>query len=74
MTRKKPANAATTIRVKSAPVPAVSFTRVNAAWLGAGAIVIVVGYILLARGGTTLAALLLVLGYCVLLPVGIVKK
>jgi hypothetical protein len=74
MTRKSPANAAAPVRAGRAPAPTVSFTRVNAAWLGAGAILIVVGYVLLARGATTLPALLLVLGYCVLLPIGIVKK
>lgn len=54
--------------------PTLSFSSVNAAWLGAGAVAIVIGYWLLAGGSTALAPLLLVLGYCVLLPIGIVKK
>lgn len=62
---------------KSAPRPrrpTVSFSRTNGIWLGLGTLVIVVGYALLAKGDTTFAPVLLVLGYCVLLPVGIVKK
>ncbi|MBW3661444.1 MAG: hypothetical protein KY397_07425 [Gemmatimonadetes bacterium] len=54
--------------------PTLSFSRTNGIWLGLGTLVIVVGYALLARGDTTFAPVLLVLGYCVLLPVGIVKK
>lgn len=54
--------------------PTLSFSRTNGIWLGLGTLIIVVGYALLATGDTTLAPVLLVLGYCVLLPVGIVKK
>jgi uncharacterized membrane protein HdeD (DUF308 family) len=43
----------------------------NLALLAAGAISLVAGYLLLASGSTSLAAVLLVLGYCVLLPLGI---
>ncbi|HUP00836.1 MAG TPA: hypothetical protein VM737_04865 [Gemmatimonadota bacterium] len=46
----------------------------NAIWLGAGAAAIGIGYALLAGGSMTAAPVLLVLGYCVLLPIGIVKK
>ncbi|HQR18505.1 MAG TPA: hypothetical protein PK948_09035 [Gemmatimonadales bacterium] len=41
------------------------------ALLAAGVISLVAGYLLLASGSTSLAAVLLVLGYCVLLPLGI---
>lgn len=51
-----------------------SFSSVNAIWLGAAALSIVVGYVLLAQGSMTIAPVLLVLGYCVLIPIGIVKK
>lgn len=54
--------------------PTLSFSRVNALWLGAGALVVAVGFLLLAQGSTILAPILLVFGYCVLLPVGIIKK
>lgn len=43
----------------------------NLALLAAGVISLVAGYLLLASGSTSLAAVLLVLGYCVLLPLGI---
>lgn len=64
----------TTRSVLPPPRPTVSFSRTNGLWLGLGTLVIVVGYALLAKGDTTFAPVLLVLGYCVLLPVGIVKK
>ncbi len=54
--------------------PAVAFSRINAIYLGAGALAIGLGFYLLAQGSMTLAPLLLVLGYCVLLPIGIIKK
>ncbi|HYO45341.1 MAG TPA: hypothetical protein VEY33_01450 [Gemmatimonadota bacterium] len=63
---------------KSAPTPAgrptLSFSRSNAIWLGAGAVSIAIGFFLLAQGSETIAPVLLVLGYCVLLPIGIIKK
>ena len=43
----------------------------NLALLVAGVLSLVAGYLLLASGSTSLAAVLLVLGYCVLLPLGI---
>lgn len=47
------------------------FTPLNWALLGAGAAVILVGYLALAAGSTTVAPILLVLGYCVVIPLGI---
>lgn len=62
-------------RVAARPAtPTLSFSRINAILLGSAAGAIALGYLLLARGSMTLAPLLLVLGYCVLLPVGIIKK
>ncbi|MFW6084373.1 MAG: hypothetical protein ACODAA_04105 [Gemmatimonadota bacterium] len=43
----------------------------NFALLGAGLVAIVVGYVLLDRGSTVAAPLLLVLGYAVLVPAGL---
>lgn len=54
--------------------PTLDFSRINAILLGAAALVIVIGYALLAAGDTTLAPLLLVIGYCFLIPIGIIKK
>jgi hypothetical protein len=43
----------------------------NFAILGAAVLSLVAGYVLLAGGSTTLAPILLVLGYCVLFPLGL---
>lgn len=42
--------------------------------LGAGLLAIVLGFVLLARGSTVGAPLLLVLGYVVLVPIGIIRQ
>ncbi|MDX2194109.1 MAG: hypothetical protein NW201_12190 [Gemmatimonadales bacterium] len=47
------------------------FTARNLVLIGAGLAVIAGGYAVLAAGHATPAAVLLVVGYCVLLPVGI---
>lgn len=49
-----------------------AFGLANYALMAAGAAAIVVGYILLDGGSVTAAPLLLVLGYAVLLPLGII--
>lgn len=43
----------------------------NVILLGAAIVSLIVGYVWLQAGGTTGAAALLVLGYCVLFPLGI---
>ncbi len=53
------------------PTPA-AHTRLM--WWGLVAISLIVGYADLWRGGETLAPILLVLGYCVLVPVAILKR
>jgi hypothetical protein len=47
---------------------------VNLALLGGAATALAAGYVLLAQGSTTAAPVFLVLGYCVLLPLGLVLK
>jgi hypothetical protein len=42
-------------------------------WWGIAIVTILVGYADLARGGTTIAPILLVAGYCVLVPLAILK-
>jgi uncharacterized membrane protein len=44
----------------------------NALMLFVGIVVIVIGYFLLGRGSITAAPLLLVLGYCVVVPLSII--
>ncbi len=48
------------------------FSVPNLALLAAGLAAIIVGYVLLAGGSTVAAPLLLVLGYAVLIPLGII--
>lgn len=48
------------------------FSVANLAIMAAGLAAIVVGYMLLASGSTVAAPLLLVLGYAVLIPLGII--
>ncbi len=50
------------------------FGKKNWMILGAGLVSIIIGFITLAAGSITLAPILLVLGYCVLIPVGIMVK
>ena len=42
-------------------------------WWGIAIVTILLGYVDLARGGMTIAPILLVVGYCVLVPVAILK-
>lgn len=42
-------------------------------WWGAAALVLIAGYVDLWRGGETVAPILLILGYCVLIPIAILK-
>jgi hypothetical protein len=46
--------------------------RKNLAFLGSAIISIAVGYVMLSQGSVSLAPILLVLGYCVLFPLGLV--
>ena len=50
------------------------FGKKNQVLFGVGFGVILVGYFLLSRNDTTLAPLLLVAGYCVLIPLAIMAK
>ena len=57
-----------------APPETTPRTRVRSGVLWAAALLtLLVGFIDLARGGETLAPILLVLGYCVLVPLAILK-
>ena len=59
----------------ASPTPAtrhqLHFTRRKILLLGSAVGTLIVGYLWLKAGGTTGAAVLLVLGYCVLFPLGI---
>jgi hypothetical protein len=66
-TRSRPATA-----VASTP-GSLRFSMINAILLVAGLVSIVAGYALLAQGSNVLAPVLLVLGYVVLIPLGIIR-
>lgn len=60
--------------VENAPNPAaLSFSAINGILLAAGFASIIAGYALLGRGSNVLAPVLLVLGYAVLIPLGIIR-
>jgi hypothetical protein len=48
------------------------FGAVNAVLFVVAAVVLGAGYLLLAKGSTTAAPILLVVGYCILLPLGLI--
>ncbi len=54
------------------PKTAASKHRVPVWWIAAG-VVLSLGFADLARGGVTLAPILLVIGYCILVPVAILR-
>lgn len=64
-----PRNASAPARVEGA----LRFSLQNWILLALGIAAIVVGYVLLAGGSTVAAPLLLVLGYVVLVPLGIIR-
>jgi hypothetical protein len=56
----------------SGPQSRLQFGALNAGLLAGATLSLAGGYYLLWQGSTTLAPLLLVLGYCVLLPLGLI--
>ena len=63
MSKNKPKDTPTALR----------FTRVNALLAAGGIAALTAGYWLLAQGSITIAPVLLVLGYVVLLPMAIIR-
>ena len=54
--------------------PLLSFGRTNYLLMAGGAVLAVIGFLLLRNGDISLAPLLLVLGYCALIPLGIIWR
>lgn len=72
---KKPKPASPTREEMTQPrAPEVALKRKNYILLGAGVATIVAGFITLASGSITIAPLLLVVGYCVLIPLALLLK
>jgi hypothetical protein len=59
---------------KMAKGPKVAFKRKNYLLLGAALLTIIAGFVLLRMGSTRVAPLLLVAGYCVLVPLALLLK
>ena len=75
MSSRKPGTSR--LRIPRKPAEAdLGFTwgSLNSALLALGLTSLVVGYLLLARGSTTLAPLLLVAGYCGFIPASLVLR
>lgn len=73
--RRNPATGSSSASAASAPQGegTVRFSMQNWILLAAGLLTIVLGYVLLSGGSTVAAPLLLVLGYVVLIPLGIIR-
>jgi hypothetical protein len=54
--------------------PLLNFGRTNYLLMAGGAVLAAIGFILLRRGDISMAPLLLVLGYCAVIPLGIVWR
>ena len=67
-----PARASTAATQPDNTEGSLRFSPKNLALLAAGLVAIVIGYVLLAGGDNAAAPLLLVLGYAVLIPLGII--
>lgn len=59
---------------KEAVLATVKFTRKNTLFFGIGLVLIVAGFALLAAGDITVAPVLLVVGYLVFFPLGILLR
>lgn len=60
--------------VKSAPKPEWPYGKKNYVIFAIALFVIILGFIFLGQGSITLAPFLLVVGYCVILPIALVVK
>lgn len=71
---KKQQAAAAKQAPKTKERPQIALGKKNYAIMAVGLVSIIVGFITLANGSITLAPLLLVLGYCVVIPVSLLVK
>ena len=60
-------------RTDTTAAPQAPARRTTLLWWGLAALSLILGYADLARGGETIAPILLVVGYCVLVPLAILK-
>jgi uncharacterized membrane protein HdeD (DUF308 family) len=72
MPRPTPAHTRTAVSTAAEQESSLRFSPKNLALLLAGLVSIIAGYVLLAGADTVAAPLLLVLGYAILIPLGII--
>jgi len=73
--KQKPTKQPTAPKAPKKPArPQIALGKKNYIVMAAGLLTVIVGFVTLARGSITLAPLLLVLGYCVLIPVSLLLK
>ena len=72
MPRPTPAQTRTVAATPADAEGSIRFSTINIALLVAALVVITLGYVLLGGGDTVAAPLLLVLGYAILIPLGLV--
>ncbi|MBA4155979.1 MAG: hypothetical protein H0X65_00690 [Gemmatimonadetes bacterium] len=68
-----PRTTSTSSRTAAPAEGALRFSLLNWVLLASGLVAIVIGFVALARGSTAAAPLLLMLGYLVLIPLGIIR-
>ena len=59
---------------KKREIPKIKLKLKNWVLIISGVVFVGIGYLSLSKGSLTLAPILLILGYCVLIPVGIILK
>lgn len=74
MSGNRPATRARNLRKVTDYDLGFNWGTVNSVTLGLGITALIVGYVALSRGSRTLAPVLLVLGYCVLIPASLLLR
>lgn len=73
--KQQPARQQSALKAPKRPArPQIALGAKNYIIMAAGLLTVIAGFITLSRGSITLAPLLLVLGYCVLIPVSLLVK
>lgn len=71
MAKKKKKIKTPVVKRRHVEIPRIKFSWRNYLFLFLGVLLVVLGYFFLSKEALTLAPILLVLGYCVLIPIGI---
>jgi hypothetical protein len=74
MAKKKKKIKTPVMKKRHVEIPSIKFSWRNYLFLFLGIFLVALGYFFLSKESLTLAPILLVLGYCVLIPIGILIK